>query len=142
MGFGAGIVYAVVRIGKLLFGRQKVELPTGSRIVFHETGVVLPDREIPFEEMFYRKTDVITIEASSVELLDRKYAACTVRLSPDKLRVGDDEFDPETVTRMEVVADRIVLPREAIKLSRSFFSANPWQIKQGSWSIGGLAAAT
>ncbi len=114
MAFGAGVVYAVVRIGKLLFGRQKIDLPAGSRIVFTETGVVLPDREVPFEEMFYRPSDAVTIEAASVELLDRKYGACAVRLSPDKLRVGDDEFDPESVPRMEVVADRVVLPREAM----------------------------
>lgn len=114
MGFGAGIVYAVVRIGKLLFGRQQIDLPAGSRIVFTETGVVLPDREIPFEEMFYRKSDVITLEARSVELIDRCYAACAVRLMPEKLIIGEDEFDPESVPQMEVVADRIVLPREAM----------------------------
>jgi len=114
MAFGAGIVYAVVRIGKLLFGRQRLELPTGSRIIFTETGLVLPDREIPFEEMFYRKTDVIRLEARTVELPERCYFNCSVRLMPEKLRIGDDEFDPETISRMEVVADRIELPREAM----------------------------
>ena len=114
MGSGAGIVYAVVRLGKLLFGRQQIELPSGSRIIFTETGVVLPDREIPFEEMFYRKTDVITLDARTVELVDRCYTTCAVRLMPEKLLIGDDEFNPESVPQMEVVADRIVLPREAM----------------------------
>jgi leader peptidase (prepilin peptidase)/N-methyltransferase len=114
MAFGAGIVYAVVRVGKLLFGRQNIELPEGTRIVFTETGVRLPDREIPFEEMFYRKSDVITLEARTVELVDRCYTSCSVRLMPEKLLIGDDAFNPETVPQMEVVADRIVLPREAM----------------------------
>ncbi len=122
MGFGAGIVYAVVRIGKLLFGREKIDLPPGTRIIFTETALCLPDREVPYGEVLYRKTDVIMIDASSVELTDaravqpqdRKYPACAVRLSPERLKVGEDEFDPEKVPHMEVVADRIVLPREAM----------------------------
>ncbi|HKX60430.1 MAG TPA: prepilin peptidase [Verrucomicrobiae bacterium] len=114
MAVGAGVVYAVVRIGKLLFGRQQIELPENTRIIFTETGVVLPDREVPFEELFYRKTDVVTMEAKTVELIDRCYARTTVRLMQEKLFIGDDEMDPEPIKQMEVVADRIVLPREAM----------------------------
>jgi leader peptidase (prepilin peptidase)/N-methyltransferase len=114
MAAGAGLVYAVVRLGKLAFGRERIELPPGARIVFTETSVVLPDREVPFEELFYRKSDVITLEAKTVELIDRGYRGVTVRLTPDKLSIGEDTFDPETIPQMEIVADRIELPREAM----------------------------
>jgi len=116
MAVGAGIVGLVVRVGKLLFGRQNIELPPGTRIVFTETAVVLPDREIPFGELFYRKSDVITIEASFVEVIDRCYRNILVQLTPETLRLGKDQVDPETVPQMEVVADRITLPREAMGL--------------------------
>src|SRR5262249_34656144 len=69
MAVGAGVVYLILRGGKLLFGRQHIELPPGTRIVFTETGVILPNQEIPFEELFYRKSDVITIEARMVEII-------------------------------------------------------------------------
>ncbi|HEU0009082.1 MAG TPA: prepilin peptidase [Verrucomicrobiae bacterium] len=111
---GAGVVYAVVRIGKVLFGRQHIELPPDTRVVFTETGVVLPDEEVPFEELFYRKSDVIMLEAKSVELIDRCYKAVTVRLLPEKLFIGEEEVDPGTIPQMEVVTDRITLPREAM----------------------------
>jgi leader peptidase (prepilin peptidase)/N-methyltransferase len=111
---GAGVVYAVVRIGKVLFGRQHIELPPDTRVVFTETGVVLPDEEVPFEELFYRKSDVILLEAKSVELIDRCYKAVTVRLLPEKLFIGDEQVDPGTIPQMEVVTDRITLPREAM----------------------------
>jgi leader peptidase (prepilin peptidase)/N-methyltransferase len=114
MAVGAGVVYLILRGGKLLFGRQHIDLPPGTRIVFTETAVVLPGQEIPFEELFYRKSDSITIEARMVEVIDRCYRNIVVRLMPEKLWLGDEPVDPESVPQMEVVADRITLPREAM----------------------------
>ena len=114
MGVGAGMVYGVVRVGKMLFGKQHIELAPDTRIIFTETAVVLPDQTIPFEDLFYRKTDVVLLEAKSVELIDRCYKQAIVRLMPEKLFIGDESIDPESVSQMEVVADRITLPREAM----------------------------
>ncbi len=114
MAAGAGVVYLVLRVGKLIFGKQQIELDPGTKVIFTETGVILPDKEIPFEDLFYRKSDVITIEARMVEVIDRCYKNVLVRLRPDKLYLGADTFDPESVPQMEVVADQIVLPREAM----------------------------
>lgn len=111
---GWGVVYLVLRVGKIMFGRQNIELPPNTRIVFTETGLVLPDKEIPFEELFYRKSDVIMIEAKTVEVIDRCYKNLLVRLMPEKLFLGDETIDPETIPQMEVVADKIVVPREAM----------------------------
>src|SRR5512133_27996 len=41
---GAGLVYAILRAGKLLFGRHRLNLAPGTRIVFTETALQLPDR--------------------------------------------------------------------------------------------------
>ena len=60
---GAGMIYAILRLGKLLFGRQRVKLPLDTKIIFTETAVHLPDKEIPYEELFYRKSDVIVLQA-------------------------------------------------------------------------------
>ena len=79
---GAGTIYAILRLGKLLFGRQRVKLPLDAKIIFTETSVHLPDREIPYEELFYRKSDVIVLRARTVELVDRGYTDVLVRLSP------------------------------------------------------------
>jgi leader peptidase (prepilin peptidase)/N-methyltransferase len=114
MAVGGGIVYLVLRAGKLMFGKQDIELPPDTRVVFTETGVVLPDKEIPFEELFYRKSDVITIQARKVSFLDRSCENVLVRLMPEKLFIGEESFDPESVPRMEVVTDRITVPREAM----------------------------
>ena len=76
---GAGVVYLILRLGKLLFGRQKIDLPPDTRVVFTETALVLPDQEVPYEELFYRKSDSITFEAKTIELIDRCYLAARVQ---------------------------------------------------------------
>jgi len=84
--------------------------------VFSETAIHLPDRDIPYEELFYRQSDVIVLQARRVELIDRCYKDVLVRLSPRLLRIGDEEMNPETVPHMEAVSAEIVLPREAMGL--------------------------
>ena len=37
-----------------------------------------------------------------------------MRLSPKRLQIGEDSFDPEKVSELVVVTDQIVIPREAM----------------------------
>ena len=120
---GAAIVYGVLRGGKLLFGRQKVKLPTGTTIVFSETALCLPDKEIFYEELFSSQSDTIVFHARTLELVDRGYANVKVRLSPSRLRIDDEEIAPETVAHLEAVCSEIVLPREAMGLGDVKFMA-------------------
>jgi leader peptidase (prepilin peptidase)/N-methyltransferase len=113
---GAGIVYAVLRLGKLMFGRQRLKLEPDTKIIFTETALCLPDQEIPYEEFFYRKTDAILLQAQTVELVDRGYQDVAVRLSQEELQIGDEKFNPESILHLEVVCSEIVVPREAMGL--------------------------
>jgi leader peptidase (prepilin peptidase)/N-methyltransferase len=120
---GAGVVYGILRLGKLLFGRYKLVLTPGTRILFTETALKLPDGEMPYEELFYRPGDAIRIEAEQIELIDRCYKKETLRLQPKQLRIGKDIFDPEKVLHLEAVADHVILPREAMGLGDVKFMA-------------------
>ncbi len=114
MGVGAGVIYLILRLGKLVFGRHKVTLPPETRIVFTETAIQLPDKEIPYEDLFYRQSDTILLRARTVELVDRCYKNVAVRLSPTLLQIEDENLNPETVPHLEAVSSEIVLPREAM----------------------------
>lgn len=111
---GGVIVEAVRQGGKLAFGRMKIALDGETRIRFGDTGVTLPDRELPYDEIFYRKTDAIRFHARQVELVDRCFWNVDVALSPEKLKIGAEEFDPQQNPYMEVLTDKLVLPREAM----------------------------
>jgi leader peptidase (prepilin peptidase)/N-methyltransferase len=113
---GAGLVYAILRLGKLLFGRHRLKLEGQTRIIFSETALHLPGREIPYDELFYRKSDAIVLEAQTVELIDRGYKDVTVRLSPSLLDIGGEKLEPAEVPFMECVSAEIVIPREAMGL--------------------------
>jgi len=123
IGAGAGMVYAVLRLGKFLFGRQKIKLPSNAKIIFTETELCLPDAKIPYEEIFYRKTDAIILEAQTVELIDRSYHNVSLRLTPEMLKLGDEKFNPEAEPHMDVVCSEIILPREAMGLGDVKFMA-------------------
>jgi hypothetical protein len=76
IGVGAGVVYLIVRVGKLAFGRERLALADGDKIVFAEDALVLPDKEIPYGELFYRRSDSITLQARTVKLGERLYGMC------------------------------------------------------------------
>jgi leader peptidase (prepilin peptidase)/N-methyltransferase len=122
---GAGIIYTVLRVGKLFFGKHRFPLAENSKLVFTETSVHLPDQEIPYEDIFYRTSDAVIIDARTVELVDRSYQNVRVRLAllARKLEIGNDQMDPETCQHMEVVTSELVLPREAMGLGDVKFMA-------------------
>lgn len=113
---GGAVMYGILRLGKWLFGKERLQLEPGSVVFFGEDGIELPTRFVPYEEVFYRPGDEVRLQAERVELADRCYGRCTVRLSRDRLQIGQELFDPEQVPFMEVVTDRLQLPREAMGL--------------------------
>src|SRR5262249_5562339 len=94
---GAVVIYGILRIGKFLFGRQRIAFPSETRVVFTETALHLPDGAIPYEDVFYRASDTIVVQARIVELVDRCYKDVLVRLRPEGLQIGEETFNPDDV---------------------------------------------
>ena len=123
LALGGGVIYAIVRIGKLFLGKQKFALPAETKIIFSETALFFEDKELAYEDVFYRQSDVITLQARTLELVDRCYKDVRVRLSASRLQIDDEELDPQTVPHMEAVSEEIVVPREAMGLGDVKFMA-------------------
>jgi len=125
IGAGAGVVYFILRLGKLMFGRQKLALAEETKIVFSESALHLPDKEISYEDIFYRASDTIVLHARTAELIDRGYKDVPVRLAllAKRLEIGDEKVDAESCQHLEVVTSELVLPREAMGLGDVKFMA-------------------
>jgi leader peptidase (prepilin peptidase) / N-methyltransferase len=123
MAVGAAIIYIILRGGKLVFGREKLKLTGETRIVFGETALHLPDRQVLYGDIFYRESDTVRFHARTLELVDRCYKDVQVCLSRGKLQVDDEVLDPEKVPHMEAIISEIVLPREAMGLGDVKFMA-------------------
>jgi len=146
---GAGVVLAILELGKLLFGRQRLQLAEGTKLVFTETELTLPDRVMPYEDIFFRVSDTLVFHAGRLELPDRCYQSVMVRLRlrAGTLLIGDEEVDASTVPWMEAVTDQVTVPREAmgwgdVKFMAAIGAFTGWQgvvfTLMGS-SVAGLA---
>ncbi len=113
---GMGVVYLILRLGKLFFGRHKIQLPAGSRVIFTETSLVLPNEEIIYGDLFYRDSDEVQLKAHKLELADRCYQDVLIRLTPARLLIGTEQLVPDEVPFMEAEGEEMVLPREAMGL--------------------------
>ena len=111
---GGGILYAVVEVGKLLFGVQKLYLDPATRIFISDGKVSINPDEWLWENLFYRKSDRITFQAVTLKFGEQTYASVPVAISETKLIVNGQEYDLATIGQIEATSDLICLPREAM----------------------------
>ena len=111
---GGGSVLAVLQLGKWFFGKTTVPLEKEDIAIFTESALHLPDEVIPYEDIFFRNSDTLRFHANRLELIDRCHINVDVALSPKQLVIGDESFDPETITYLKADADEMVIPREAM----------------------------
>jgi leader peptidase (prepilin peptidase)/N-methyltransferase len=120
---GGGLLYFILRAGKMAFGQERLILAGGAKVSLTDSALVLPDKEILYQDLFYRKSDAIELKAESVDLNGRSYQNVPVRLTPTSLQIGDNLFDLESVSHVETVSTEVVLPREAMGLGDVKFMA-------------------
>jgi leader peptidase (prepilin peptidase)/N-methyltransferase len=111
---GGGLIYLILRGGKLLFGRYQIALEQPSTITFTEEALLLPNEKLSYGDIFYRKNDVVVFDATQLEMVDRCYRDVRVKLSPEKLLIGEETFNPDEVRFMEATTSHLSMPREAM----------------------------
>ena len=111
---GGCSVLTVLQLGKWFFGKTTVPLEKEDIAIFTESELHLPDEVIPYEDIFFRNSDTLRFHANRLELTDRCLTNVDVALSPKQLVIGEETYDPKTITYLKADADEMVIPREAM----------------------------
>jgi len=111
---GAASIYFILRMGKRLFGKQRIIFSGETKINFTQTTMFLSGKTVPFDELFYRKSDAIELHAHSVQFGDRVYKDVPFQLMRGRLKVGNDTVNLGTIPNMEAVCSEMVSPREVM----------------------------
>ena len=120
MACGGGVVYAVVRLGKALFGKQTFTSEKPVRVTFATHAMHMEnegdeeDTVILYEDIFYREEDTVMLYAERAELVDRCYWEQPVSITGNTLRIGREKFPADEVPHLEVLTNEVVVPREAM----------------------------
>jgi len=116
---GAGLLYIISRLGKLVFGKYTLEIKGDDKLFLGEDGIVYENEKIQYEEIFYRSSDTVRISAVTAEIslkngenfnVENK----TIYLSPRSLQFDDQVIDPVQVKNVEILPKKITLPREVL----------------------------
>ena len=120
MGIGAGLVYGVLRAGKLLFGKYTIECDPQSRVVFTESAMVLPPKQLSPEDLA-GPAGWLAFQARRVELVDRCYWNVKVALSPTQVILqtpnGTETFDRAALPHLETIVAHLLSARETAQLT-------------------------
>jgi leader peptidase (prepilin peptidase)/N-methyltransferase len=119
MACGGGIIYAVAWLGKLMFGKETFSSVEPCKVTFAthalhvETEDADPEIVRQYEDVFFRKSDTITLHGERIELIDRCFWDCPITITEENTTIGPDTFPTEEI-EMEVTTREIVVPREAM----------------------------
>ena len=108
-GVGFAVLFAVVELGKLAFGRKRIELQPAEAFTLHARAegpyLRLGEDDWDLAELFYRPTDVLELQTEQGEVW---------RLGPDRVQRGGGSCDYAAADGWSGVASTIVVPREAM----------------------------
>jgi leader peptidase (prepilin peptidase)/N-methyltransferase len=111
---GGGSLWFIVEMGKLAFGRFKMPLEPGTQVAIEPTRLKLPNEEIPYEEVFYRRSDRIRFHAKTLQLGDKSFENVDVSISVSHLAVAGQEHALADLNNCVATSELLVIPREAM----------------------------
>jgi leader peptidase (prepilin peptidase)/N-methyltransferase len=113
------LLWGVVELGKLAFGRKKFRLPATEDFVWKRLGetaeIALESDKITWEETFNRPTDELWLDCEQLEISGEALENIVIRFRYDFLFLPDGRsFDLDKLEEIRGQARAITIPREAM----------------------------
>ena len=124
-GLGFGLLWLIVELGKLAFGRIKRDYPQPEAWTITQEKEDDPplfkirDLEMTWDDIFGRATDRLIMECGALTINSRTLGACRLEVRVEHLDVIIPEGTRETVAletvkKLQGTATKVVVPREAM----------------------------
>ncbi len=118
---GFGSLWLMIHLGKLFFGRKKMQFDQGAEWKLAEgfegsdqLHFLIDGEGYSWDDLFFRSTDELLIEGEGVVLDGKKKSAKKVLIKRDYVEVGDHRSSIEELKALRGIANRVVVPREAM----------------------------
>lgn len=122
-GFAAGFggLWLVVLLGKMMFGKKKVEFDRAVDWMLREPQgddeelcFVLDGEDNPWSDLFYRDSDHLVIEGSGIRVDGKTTKARELTIRGDRIEVAGKTIRIEDLKSLDGKARRVTIPREAM----------------------------
>ncbi len=111
---GGLTVWAIVEVGKWIFGRKKVPLEPGTTITIADRKLTVLDEVVKWDELFMRQSDRIRFRAATLVVGDKSYQDVEVAISETHLDVGGEKLELTASGPIRGTTDLLILPQEAM----------------------------
>jgi len=116
---GFALLFAVVKLGKMAFGRKRIQFETPERFQWRRDGdrgfLEMDGAEHPWEEFFPDEKAVLIIECASLDVGgSRMDGPQTLRSLYESLEVGGTRHDLNAIDRFEGTATSVCFERDAM----------------------------
>ncbi|MGJ8678012.1 MAG: prepilin peptidase [Akkermansiaceae bacterium] len=125
-GFAAGFggLWAVVLLGKLAFGKKKMEYsgevewhledPEDETDIEQELCFVIDGEAYGWSDLFYRESDRLILEGSAFKVDGRKEPGTQLTIRGEKIELNGKEYHIEELKSLSGKATKVTIPREAM----------------------------
>jgi len=118
---GFGSLWGVVLLGKLIFGRLKLDFKEAAEWRLQEgyedseqLHFVIGGEAYSWDELFYRPTDHLVIKGHGFKADGKRQPAKEIRIRRDDLKIGENTLKISELKSLEGKASRVIIPREAM----------------------------
>jgi len=117
--FGYGLLWAIVEMGKLAFGRKKHRLDPPEKFFWKRDGdtasITLGEAEtLTWEDIYGRESDELVVECTVVTIRGEEFTEKILRFRYDRLIMDGREIPLDDLDRIEGTVKTMVVPREAM----------------------------
>ena len=116
---GYGMVWLVVEGGKLLFGKQTFKYDEPISIYINKEGAQAEgDELLPWEDMFDRESDILTIHIEEgnwkIKKNEGEFSKSILEISHQGLTIDDNKYELKDIKDINIKSSKFIVPREAM----------------------------